>query len=78
MKELAWMVNYNATCCTPTVTYTSWLLILITLIGDVTEFEPSQLALTERELKAYYEMGLSPYNVFFDVWEQDAGNYYAM
>lgn len=61
-----------------TSSYTRWLLALIALICEQTGFDPKQLALTDSELAHYFENGKSPNNVFYDIWLQDAGNYFGM
>jgi len=69
-------MNYH-----PTVhnsTYTQWLITLIAIICEFSKLQPSEIAITEDEVKGYYINGKDPYYVYHTIWMEDAGNFFAI
>ena len=59
-------------------TYTTWIVYLIAEICESEKLIPHEIAINEEEVKEYYNNGLTPSMVFNHIWQQDAGNFYAM
>lgn len=58
--------------------YTQWLTKLIAIICQSGELTPIEIALSEDDCKAYFANGLTPEQVYFDIWEEDAGHLFAI
>ena len=58
--------------------YTMWLIELLEIICTESNLTLSEIALTDAEVRGYYDNGNTPTMVFFHIWQGDAGNYYAI
>lgn len=56
--------------------YTNWLINLLDIIILETNFSLRDISITEEEVKGYWEQGVLPNQVFYDIWDQYAGNYF--
>lgn len=60
------------------MTYTQWLLKLISIIMVDSGLSIDEIALTDSDCFAQYKAGVTPEHLYFNVWEGCAGNYYAI
>jgi len=58
-------------------TYTSFLIDLIALI-NAQGISTEQISLSETEVRDSYQRGQTPEYLYFEVWQQDAGNFFKM
>lgn len=59
-------------------TYTHFVTRLIAIIlADNTDMTAGEIALTESDLQEYFNAGISPETVYHEIWQGDAGNYWA-
>ena len=60
-------------------TYTDFIVNLINIIlSDNKDMTAHDIALTESDCKEAFEKGISADHLYYEIWQQDAGNYYAM
>jgi len=49
---------------------------LYKLVMDKANLTPDEIAINDDEIKEYYNKGKTPSEVYFDIWQQDAGNFW--
>ena len=58
--------------------YNDWIEELISLIEKESGLDRDEILVTESEAKKHFEAGLTPHQVYFDEWQEDAGNFYSL
>lgn len=57
--------------------YTQYVTALISLICKDGEMTPDEIALTESEIQEAWQKGVKPETLYYDIWQQDGGNFIA-
>ena len=42
------------------------------------KLKADEIAIDDIEIKKYHQQGKTPEQVYFDIWQQDAGNFYKL
>lgn len=58
--------------------YTQFITELIEIICVNADLQVNQIALTEDDCKLHWSLGYTPKQLFFEIWQQDAGNFYKL
>lgn len=57
--------------------FEKWLVELFETVMELAEMHEDEIAITGEEVLSYYRRGISPGDVYFKEWGQDAGNFFA-
>ena len=58
--------------------FEQWKEELYNLVMKEADMERYELAINEKEIQEYYNEGKTPSEVYFDIWQQDAGNFWGI
>lgn len=58
--------------------YGSWKKELINIIKKDANLDDNEIAVNEEEIKKYYNEGKSPKEVYYNIWQRDAGNFWGI
>ena len=56
--------------------FKQWKQALYNIVMEKADLEASEIAIDDEEIKQYYQQGKTPEEVYFNIWQQDAGNFY--
>lgn len=56
--------------------FEQWKQALYNIVMEKADLEANEIAIDDEEIKQYYQQGKTPEEVYFDIWQQDAGNFY--
>ena len=56
--------------------FKQWKQALYNIVMEKAVLEASESAIDDEEIKQYYQQGKTPEEVYFNIWQQDAGNFY--
>ena len=60
------------------IDYGSWKKELINIIKKDANLDDNEIAVNEEEIKKYYNEGKSPKEVYYNIWQRDAGNFWGI
>ena len=56
--------------------FNKWKTELYDLVMDKADLTANEIAINDDEIEEYYNEGKTPSEVYFDIWQQDAGNFW--
>ena len=56
--------------------FEQWKQALYNIVMKNANLEADEIAIDDEEIKKYYQKGKTPKEVYFDIWLQDAGNFF--
>jgi hypothetical protein len=58
--------------------FEQWKQALYKIVMEKAKLEADEIAIDDAEIKQYYQKGKTPEEVYFDIWQQDAGNFFSI
>jgi len=56
--------------------FQQWKEELYNLVMKEANMEKDEISIDDKEIQEYYNEGKTPSEVYFDIWQQDAGNFF--
>jgi len=56
--------------------FNQWKEELYNIVMDKANMEKNDISIDDKEIQKYYHEGKTPSEVYFDIWQQDAGNFF--
>lgn len=56
--------------------FNQWKEELYNIVMDKANMEKDEISIDDKEIQEYYNEGKTPSEVYFDIWQQDAGNFF--
>ena len=58
--------------------FEQWKQALYKIVMEKAKLKADEIAIDDIEIKKYHQQGKTPEQVYFDIWQQDAGNFYKL